>query len=137
MKTTTQFGFRHLIFTLGLLVAISASAADVTQPLPTMKEGIWDTLKMTWNQADPVNTAAGTPIGNGHIGAKIKGGVDVETLELNDKTFWSGGPGLDPENPTRKTALEETRRLLAAGDIPGAEQAAQGMWGSGDLFAIG
>jgi hypothetical protein len=133
MKSTTQFGFRHLLFTLGLLVAISASAADTTKPLPSMKEGNWDTLKMIWNQADPVNTAAGTPIGNGHIGAKIKGGVEVETLELNDKTFWSGGPGLDPENPARKTALEETRRLLAAGDIPGAEQAAQGMWGSGDL----
>jgi hypothetical protein len=133
MKTTTLLGIRHLIITLGLLATISASAADASKLLPAMKEGNWETLKMTWDRADPLNTAAGTPIGNGHIGAKIKGGVDVETLELNDKTFWSGGPGLDPENPTRKTALEETRKLLAAGDIPGADRAAQGMWGSGDL----
>jgi hypothetical protein len=133
MKTTTLFGVLSLAIGLGFLAAVSALAADATQPLPQMKDGQWDTLKMTWDRADPVNTQSGTPIGNGHIGAKIKGGVEVETLTLNDKTFWSGGPGLDPENPQRAVAMQETRKLLAAGDHPGAEKAAQGMWGSDGL----
>ena len=30
------------------------------------------------------------PLGNGHIGAMIAGGVNSEVLQLNEKTLWSG-----------------------------------------------
>jgi alpha-L-fucosidase 2 len=33
------------------------------------------------------------PIGNGAMGAMIFGGVEVDRLQLNDKTLWTGGPG--------------------------------------------
>ena len=33
------------------------------------------------------------PIGNGRLGAMVFGDVDVERLQLNDDTLWSGGPG--------------------------------------------
>lgn len=113
-------------------IGLFASAALGATPLPALKDGNWSALKLTWDQPETTN-ALGSPIGNGHIGARIKSGMEAETLTLNDKWFWSGGPGLDPENPQRKLAMEETRKLLAAGDIPGAEQAAQGMWGSSDM----
>ena len=32
------------------------------------------------------------PIGNGYMGASIFGGVEYERVQLNEKTFWSGGP---------------------------------------------
>lgn len=32
------------------------------------------------------------PIGNGHMGASIFGGVEYERVQLNEKTLWSGGP---------------------------------------------
>ena len=32
------------------------------------------------------------PIGNGHIGAMIYGGVDREEIQLNEGSFWGGGP---------------------------------------------
>lgn len=35
------------------------------------------------------------PIGNGALGAVIYGGVTTETLQLNEKTLWIGGPGAD------------------------------------------
>lgn len=38
------------------------------------------------------------PIGNGHMGALIYGGVKNEQLTLNEKTLWSGGPGTQGHN---------------------------------------
>jgi len=100
-------------------------------PLPPLKSGDWASLTYKWTAAG--STATGTPVGNGHIGARIAGGVGVETLALNDKWFFSGGPGMTPDNPARRTAMLNTRAKLAAGDIPGADTAAKGMWGSNNL----
>jgi len=35
----------------------------------------------------------GLPIGNGALGAVITGEVDIEHLQFNEKTLWTGGPG--------------------------------------------
>ena len=35
----------------------------------------------------------GLPIGNGRLGAMVGGGVDTETLQFNESTLWTGGPG--------------------------------------------
>ena len=32
------------------------------------------------------------PVGNSHMGAMVYGGADTEQLQLNEETFWSGGP---------------------------------------------
>ena len=32
------------------------------------------------------------PVGNGFIGAMVYGGTDKETIQLNEGTFWGGGP---------------------------------------------
>lgn len=64
-------------------------------------------------------TYAGIPIGNGKIGAKVYGGVDKDVYQLNDASFWSGGPeytDVYDESGARKQALNNTRELLA-GDL--------------------
>lgn len=60
------------------------------------------------------------PIGNGHLGASVFGGVGTETLTLNEKTLWTGGPGSaegwnsgNYEQP-RPGALQEVRDRIAA-----------------------
>jgi hypothetical protein len=98
--------------------------------MPVMKDGNWDSLRITWTQPDLEKNIHGVHIGNNFIGAIIKGGIGTETLLLNDKTFWSGGPVIDSDpDPKRKIALDETRQKLASGDIAGADAAAKGMWG--------
>ena len=32
------------------------------------------------------------PIGNGRLGGMVFGGVSAERIQLNEDTFWSGGP---------------------------------------------
>ena len=47
------------------------------------------------------------------------GGVDKDIYQLNDASFWSGGPAytdIYDESGSRKQALEKTRELLA-GDL--------------------
>lgn len=37
------------------------------------------------------------PLGNGFMGAGILGAVDDDEIVINDHTYWSGGPGQDPD----------------------------------------
>ncbi|MGA3121579.1 MAG: glycoside hydrolase family 95 protein [Polyangiaceae bacterium] len=54
------------------------------------------------------------PIGTGRLGAMVFGGVDLDTLQLNEETLWSGGP-YAPNNPEAKAALPLVRRLIFEG----------------------
>jgi len=64
------------------------------------------------------------PIGNGHLGAMIYGGVGLDRIQFNESTLWSDGP----RDYNRKDAyqyLEPIRKLLAAGKQKEAEELAQ------------
>ena len=54
------------------------------------------------------------PLGNGHLGMMPDGGVDEETIVLNDITLWSGAPN-DDSNPLALQSLPEIQRLLKEG----------------------
>ena len=54
------------------------------------------------------------PIGNGHLGMMPDGGVEEETIVLNDITLWSGAPS-DDSNPLALESLPEIQRLLKEG----------------------
>jgi alpha-L-fucosidase 2 len=60
------------------------------------------------------------PVGNGRLGAMVFGGVARERLQLNESSFWSGGP-YDPVNPAARAAIPEVRRLIAEGKYAEAE----------------
>jgi len=51
------------------------------------------------------------PLGNGHMGAMIFGGVADERIQLNEHTLWDGRP-VNPNNPEALGALPEVQRLL-------------------------
>ena len=54
------------------------------------------------------------PVGNSHLGAMIYGGTDVEEIQLNEETFWSGQ---HHNNNSKKslTVLSEVRSLIFQG----------------------
>jgi alpha-L-fucosidase 2 len=56
------------------------------------------------------------PVGNGRLGGMVWGKVDAETIDLNEDTYWSGGP----YSTTVKggfAALPEVRRLIFDGEF--------------------
>ena len=54
------------------------------------------------------------PVGNSHLGAMIYGGTDVEEIQLNEETFWSGQP--HNNNSTESLGvLSDVRSLIFQG----------------------
>ncbi|MGM9779127.1 MAG: glycosyl hydrolase family 95 catalytic domain-containing protein [Prevotella sp.] len=51
------------------------------------------------------------PVGNSRMGAMVFGGVEQETLQLNEETFWAGGPH-NNLNPKGRYALDNIRQLV-------------------------
>ncbi|WP_308365681.1 MULTISPECIES: glycoside hydrolase family 95 protein [unclassified Microbulbifer] len=88
-----------------------------------------------WYEKPATRWEEALPLGNGRLGAMVYGGVGTETIQLNEDTFWAGGPH-NNLNPAALEALPEIRRLIDAGDYAGASalgaksitsQGAQGM----------
>ncbi len=63
----------------------------------------YDKPATVWNEA--------LPIGNGRISAMVFGNPANEKLQLNESTFWSGGPS-DNDNPLAIGSLSEVRKLI-------------------------
>ena len=51
------------------------------------------------------------PIGNGRLGGMVYGGTTIDTIRVNDDTFWSGEPRNVQRPGTYKT-LPKIRKLL-------------------------
>jgi alpha-L-fucosidase 2 len=79
------------------------------------------------------------PVGNGRLGGMVFGGVEVERIQLNEQSVWSGSPQ-DADNPAGREALPEIRRLLLAGRYVEAQELTYQKMiclGQGSGFAMG
>lgn len=71
------------------------------------------------------------PLGNGHIGAMVFGGVGEELIQLNESTLYSGGPVKQTINPEAYTYLPQIREaLLKEEDYTKANALAKKMQGA-------
>ena len=60
------------------------------------------------------------PLGNSHMGAMVYGGTAIEEIQLNEESFWSGGPHHN-NSPRSLQRLPEVRRLIFEGREKEAE----------------
>jgi len=65
-------------------------------------------LKLWYKQPAKIWTEA-LPLGNGRLGAMVFGGVNEETISLNEATLWSGGPVKTNINPDAPKYLAKVR----------------------------
>lgn len=65
-----------------------------------------------WYDKPAVQWVEALPLGNGHIGAMVFGGVDEELIQLNESTLYSGGPVKKNINPEAYTYLPQIRETL-------------------------
>lgn len=75
----------------------------------------FDSPAKEWNEA--------LPIGNGFLGGMIFGGVERETVQLNEDSIWSCGP-MERLNPDAPKYLPEIRKLILEGNVKKAEKLA-------------
>jgi alpha-L-fucosidase 2 len=110
MERGLRSGLTLLIFVVGTIMHAPANSRDTNA-----KDAHWSDLTLWYSQpAAQWNHAL--PLGNGRLGAMVFGETAVERIQLNEETFWAGGP-YDPTNPGGAKALPEIQRLLFAGDI--------------------
>ncbi|TWU27713.1 glycoside hydrolase family 95 protein [Bythopirellula polymerisocia] len=92
-----------------LLVEVAANGACGTES------------ELVWFDRPASHFTESSPIGNGRLGAMIYGGVNEETVVLNENGVWSGSPQ-QADRPGAAAFLPEIRRLLFAGGNVAAEQ---------------
>lgn len=64
------------------------------------------------------------PIGNGRLGAMIYGGVNTETLAVNESTVWSGQFNVNQDRPFGRARMDSLKNLFFQGKISEANQIA-------------
>ncbi|NDV64265.1 glycosyl hydrolase family 95 catalytic domain-containing protein [Bacteroides sp. 224] len=57
------------------------------------------------------------PLGNGRIGVMVYGGIEEETLALNESTLWSGQYDEQQQRPFGRKKLDELRQLFFDGNL--------------------
>jgi len=60
------------------------------------------------------------PIGNGRLGGMVYGGTQVDEIQLNEDSFWSGGPH-NNNSTTSAKYLDQVRKLIFSGKEQDAE----------------
>lgn len=86
-----------------------------TWALPFFAEG-----HVLWYNRPAIHWVEALPLGNGRLGAMVYGGVESDTIQLNEDTFWSGSP-YNNVNPKALGALPEIRAALDCGDYQRAQ----------------
>ncbi|BDC49345.1 alpha/beta hydrolase [Bryobacterales bacterium F-183] len=110
-----------------LLAAAAATAVAAQEPIPLQ----FSTSRRVrlWYREPAAAWTQALPIGNGHMGAMVFGGVSKDRLQLNEDTLWSGSPR-EWNNPNAKAHLARVRKLvLEDEDYPAADAEARQMQG--------
>lgn len=90
--------YKHTLILLLLLISNYISGQD---------------LKL-WYNHPAQNWSEALPIGNSRLGAMIYGGTEREELQLNEETFWAGGP-YNNNNTNAVHVLPVVRKLIFEG----------------------
>ena len=103
-----------------LLICLLISLVG-TMPLLKAEQQV---LKLWYNQ--PASEwMKSLPLGNGRLGAMVFGGIQKETIALNEITMWSGQPDANQEPRLGRQKLDEIRSLFFNGNLSEGNQLSQ------------
>ncbi len=98
----------------------TSSERPVPPPVPDSKNRLWYHRPAAyWEEA--------LPLGNGRLGAMVSGSVAVDTLQLNEDTFWGQSPNSN-HNSDAKAVLDRVRELIFDKDYVAAQKLAIPAW---------
>lgn len=70
-----------------------------------------------WYQQPAYEWMKSLPVGNGRLGAMVFGGIEEETISLNESSIWSGEYDEHQEQPFGRERLNELRKLFLGGNL--------------------
>ena len=95
---------KKLIFALSFLACIPVAQSSAQET-------------SLWYDAPASEWMESMPIGNGRVGAMVFGGVDEETVALNESSMWAGEYDPHQEKPFGRVRLDSLRELFFAGKL--------------------
>ena len=101
-------------------IYLAAALAVWSLMLPAKSPATPDNDQRLWYDRPAKVWLEALPLGNSRMGAMVYGGTDVEEIQLNEETFWSGGPHAN-NSETSLQYLTEVRSLIFDGQEKAAE----------------
>jgi len=106
MKSITLIGV--------LLLTQFLNAQDIVKD-PDLHSGKFDPSSLIWFDKPAEKWEEAVPVGNGRLGAMVFGGIDEEQIQLNEETYWTGGPYSTTKKGGYKV-LPEIQKHIFAGE---------------------
>ena len=89
MKTPPASPILLLIILVSFTTTLSAQQTVTDDAIDSKK---FNPATVIWLSKPAAKWEEALPIGNGRLGAMVYGGVDEAVIQLNEETYWSGGP---------------------------------------------
>lgn len=107
----------NLVYVLWVCISLLPYYTQAQDEISVADSGRW---KLWYKQpADCWSEAL--PLGNSRLGAMVYGGIEREEIQLNEETFWAGGPHRN-DNPAALASLDSVRYLIFAGKNADAQK---------------
>ena len=100
----------------GCLALTLGAAAVAASLVPARAEPARDPGTTIWACGPAERWENAHPVGNGRLGAMVFGRTDEELIQLNEDTYWTGGPYTTTVKSGAE-ALPEIRRLVFEGRL--------------------
>ena len=105
----------------GVILAALTTVAAAAQESPAAPVSSSPSPTTLWYAHAAEKWENALPVGNGRLGGMVFGRTDEEVIQLNEDTYWSGGPYSTTVAGGAKD-LPEIRRLIFAGELVKAHQ---------------
>ena len=90
-----NFRKRILLFACGFISVFFTGSFLIAQDIPVsgkIDQKLFSTSGFMWYTKPASQWEEALPVGNGRLGAMVYGRTDEEIIQLNEDTYWSGGP---------------------------------------------
>jgi len=104
-----------LLISTCLLTVPPVLVADTGDLPDKIDKKDFDPATLIWHREPAGIWEDALPVGNGRLGAMVYGGVEEERIQLNEDTYWSGGPYNSVVEGGYKS-LPEIQKLLFEGE---------------------
>ena len=109
---------RKIFFCFISLISFFAGQAQVNDFKEKINNKSYDPSAFMWYAEPASKWEEALPIGNGRLGAMVFGKYKEERIQLNEDTYWSGGPYSTVVKDGYKVLPEIQKDVLVLENIP-------------------
>lgn len=107
----------NLVYVLWVCISLLPYYTQAQDEISVADSGRWK----LWYKQPAKCWSEALPLGNSRLGAMVYGGIEREEIQLNEETFWAGGPHRN-DNPSALASLDSIRHLIFAGKNADAQK---------------